>query len=61
MAREKITLNANQTKSLVSKYNKGAGLVALVGEFEVSLPVIRRVLVENGVKIRKRGRPVAAA
>jgi len=58
MARPKIVVNGNQAKSIVAKYNKGAGLVALAAEFELSLPVIRRALVENDVVIRGRGRPV---
>jgi len=61
MARSKIEVTANATRSIVSKYEKGAGLVALTEEFELSIPVIRRVLTENGVKIRGRGRPVVAA
>lgn len=57
MARPRIEVVGNQRKSLVSKYNKGAGLVALATEFELSVPVIRRVLEENNVIIRGRGRP----
>jgi hypothetical protein len=61
MGRAQIQLTANQTKSIVSKYNKGVGLVALATEFEHSIPVIRRVLSENKVKVRGRGRPVTVA
>lgn len=61
MARPQITMLANAVKSLVSKYNKGTGLVALSEEFETSVPVIRRILTENEVKIRGRGRPAVTA
>ena len=60
MSRPRIELKANAVRSMVSKYNKGAGLVALAEEFGISLPVVRRVLAENGVTIRGRGRPVVA-
>jgi len=58
MARPKIVVAENTRRSIVSKYGKGDGLVALAAEFEVSLPVIRRVLVDSGSEIRGRGRPV---
>jgi len=61
MARAKVKLTANQVRSIVSKYNKNVGLVALATEFGHSVPVIRRVLEENDVTIRGRGRPVAVA
>jgi len=61
MARPQIEVLAKAANSMVSKYNKGAGLVALAEEFDVSIPVIRRTLVEKGAKIRGRGRPVVAA
>ena len=60
MGRTKVTITANQTRSLVSKYAKGTGLVALAKEFELSVPVIRRLLDEADVTIRGRGRPVVA-
>lgn len=61
MARPQIKVASNTARSIVSKYGKGAGLVVLAEEFELSVPVIRRVLTEGGVKIRGRGRPVTAA
>lgn len=57
MARPRIEVVGNRQKSIVSKYGKGAGLVALAAEFELSVPVIRRVLTEGKVTIRGRGRP----
>ena len=60
MARPKKVVNGNDLRSLVSKYNKGAGLVALAEEFGVSIPVIRRALVDGGVTVRGRGRPVGS-
>lgn len=61
MARPKITVTANTARSIVAKYNKGAGLVALADEFDLSIPVIRRTLADAGAKIRGRGRPVGVA
>lgn len=60
MPRPKIEVTANAKRSMVSKYNKGAGLIALAEEFELSIPVVRRVLVNAGVTIRGRGRPALA-
>ncbi len=57
MARPRIKVLSNTQRSIVSKYGKGLGLVALATEFELSPPVIRRVLTENKVTIRGRGRP----
>lgn len=50
-----ITLNKRQLRSLVSQYNKGATLRELSVDWEMSLPVIRRLLVEGGATIRPRG------
>lgn len=61
MARPKRTITANQRRAILSRYPKGYGLVALSKDFEISIPVIRRVLVEGGVKIRGKGRPVGVA
>ena len=61
MARPQIEVTANATRSIVAKYAKGVGLVALAEEFDLSVPVIRRTLIEKDVKIRGRGRPVVAA
>lgn len=57
MGRAKIEVTSNTVRSLVSKYNKGAGLVELAEEFKLSIPVIRRTLTDAKVKIRGRGRP----
>ena len=61
MARARIEVAANQVRSMVSKYSKGVGLIALAKEFELSTPVIRRTLADAGVTIRGRGRPAVAA
>ena len=57
MARPKKTVTENQRRSIVSRYGKGEGLISLSAGFELSPPVIRRVLVDNKVPIRGRGRP----
>lgn len=61
MARPKAVVTSNQIRSIVSRYGKGVGLVALSTEFHFSIPVIRRVLVEAGSTIRKRGKPAKVA
>jgi len=53
----KWEFSATDTKALVKRYNKGEGLVALADTYDVPLGTIRRVLVEQGVVIRGRGRP----
>ncbi len=58
MGRPMTTVTANHIRSIVSKYNKGMGLLDLSDEFPYSVPVIRRVLREKRVRVRKRGRPV---
>ena len=51
-----ITFNARDTKRIVTQYaKKGATLVGLAEMFGVSITVIRRVLVDAGVTIRKPG------
>ncbi len=60
MGRTPTTVKSNQTRSIVAKYAKGAGLVALATEFEIGVGVVRRVLIEAGETIRGRGRPAKA-
>ncbi len=55
--RTKTVVKSNTQRSIVSKYNKGMGLIALGEEFGLSPAIIRRVLVENDVTIRPVGRP----
>ena len=57
MARPQKVVKSNTRRSIAAKYRKGAGLVALAEEFELSTPVIRRVLCGEAVTIRGRGRP----
>jgi len=58
MSRTLIKVTANQRRSIVSQYNKGAGLYEIGAKFKISAPVVRRILTAEKVKIRKRGRPV---
>ena len=60
MSRTQTKVSSNEQRSIVSKYNKGAGLVSLATDCGYSIPVIRRVLTEQKVSIRGRGRPVTA-
>ncbi len=61
MSRSKMVVKSNTVRSIVAKYGKGIGFVELANTFDISIPVIRRVLTENGVKIRGRGRPALVA
>ncbi len=61
MARSKTKVNKNHQRSIVSRYNKGTGLVELAEQFELGIQIIRRVLTDNEVAIRGRGRPVLTA
>lgn len=61
MGRPKLQVNKRTQKTIVRAYTRKVrplGLVALAEEVKVSIPVIRRILVENKVTIRGRGRPL---
>jgi hypothetical protein len=67
MPRPKTEVSANQVRGILAKYAadrdpKPMGLLEIAESFEPSLTVavVRRVLVENGVEIRGRGRPCLA-
>ena len=60
MPRTQLKIKANDVRSIVANYKKGMGLVALSENFGISVPVIRRTLIENDVTIRSRGRPAVA-
>ena len=64
MSRPRTEVTLNTQRSIVAKYKKGGptgGLVALAKAFNMSISVIRRVLVENEIEIRGRGRPATVA
>ena len=61
MARPKTEVRASVCKQIVAGYKKGIGLVPLSNTFEFSTAIIRRVLVEAGVALRRRGRPRKAS
>lgn len=61
MGRPKLEVPKAVQKKIVGAYTRKrspAGLVALSDDHNISIPVVRRILVENGVTIRGRGRPV---
>ncbi len=60
MSRLTTRVSANERRSIVSRYNKGIGLVAIGDHYGYSATVVRRVLTEANVEIRGRGRPVLA-
>ena len=55
-----ITFNKQETKKMVRDYNAGNSLGVMATFFHVSIPIIRRTLVDAGVTIRKQGRPKVA-
>ena len=58
MARPKTEMSVNHVRSIVAKYtNQGIGMIELGKLFHCSITVIRRILVEQKVKINGRGRP----
>lgn len=61
MSRPQTKVTANQKRSIVAQYNKGVGLVAIAEAVKLGVQIVRRVLVEAGVKIRGKGRPCVAA
>ncbi len=50
-----IEFNTRDTKYIVNGYNKGTAMAVFAGEFGVSIPTIRALLVAQGVTIRPRG------
>jgi Mor family transcriptional regulator len=51
-----IALTSNQTRSMVSRYTKGETVRDLAGFFDISTTSVLRILRDNNVKIRPRGR-----
>ena len=60
MSRPQTKVSANQSRSIVSRYKKGDGLVAISEALELGVGVVRRILAAGKVKIRGRGRPCTA-
>lgn len=52
----RIEFSAKDIRDTVRDYENGTSMEQLANEFGVSIPVIRRVLVEAGVTIRPQGR-----
>ncbi len=50
------TFTKAKSKQIASAYKRGASINELVAKFGASFPVIRRTIVAQRVKIRKRGR-----
>jgi hypothetical protein len=65
MPRSKTVISENQRRSIIAKYTgeKAMGMLEIGESFETPLTVavVRRVLVENGIEIRGRGRPCLVA
>lgn len=54
----KVNITANQRRSIVSRYTKrDQGLVQIAEETGLGIGVVRRVLTEEDVQLRGRGRP----
>lgn len=52
-------MNRKTINSIVRAYNKGASLKSLSETHGCAVGTIRKTLVEEGVEIRRRGRPVS--
>ena len=52
------TFTKSEINRIMKLYDKGNGLGSIAKTFAVSIPTIRRILTENSVNIRGRGRPV---
>lgn len=61
MARQMIAFDKRTTTSLVRAYEKGASSTALAEEQGCSTATILRILREQGVEIRPRGKRTTAA
>lgn len=61
MARVRKVVTENQKRSILARYEKAEGFLTISKALDLTAAVIRRTLVENGVKIRLRGRPVKVA
>lgn len=57
----KIEFTANQTRSIVAAYKRGESSIVIAERFKVTSPTIIRVLRENKVKVKGRGRYEVAA
>ena len=61
MARARKVVTENQKRSILSRYAHAEGFLTIGKALDLTAAVIRRTLVENGVAINKRGRPVKVA
>lgn len=52
----RVKLTSNQTRSIISRYNKGDTAAKLADEFNVSTATMIRWLKNEGVEMRPRGR-----
>ena len=57
MAKPRKAVSAAQVREILARYEQGIGLHLLGLDFRHAPSVIRRVLVENGIEIRRMGRP----
>jgi len=55
-----LTITSNQTRSIVARYKKGETIRDLSETFGISNSSVLRILRDNKVKIRPRGRRPAA-
>lgn len=60
MAYRKIELTEEQLKAMASKYQYGASLREVALDFSMSVSAVRRKLLDQGVVLRPKGRPIGA-
>lgn len=60
MAYRKIELSEEQLQDIATRYNTGASLREVAEHYNMSVSAVRRKLMEQGVTLRPKGRPVGA-
>jgi len=60
MAYRKIELTEDQLKAMASKYTYGASLREVAHDFSMSVSAVRRKLLDRGITLRPKGRPIGA-
>jgi len=60
MAYRKIELTADQLKGMAAQYTTGASLREVAQRYGMSVSAVRRKLLDQGVMLRPKGRPVGA-
>lgn len=60
MAYRKIELTKEQLKAMADQYVTGASLREVAQKYDMSVSAVRRKLIDQGVTLRPKGRPIGA-